>query len=138
MYESIWYLWHISIFLLCLFPLFLSSEIIQTIQPTIALIRDHLFEAIGKTYTDEEFDELCFEFGVEVDDIETQVVEFTADGSKGEFVVYKIDIPANRYDLLCMEGFARALRIFIGVESSPVRGAFVFYDVFFYKLIIYL
>ena len=90
------------------------------------MIRDHLFEAIGKTYTDEEFDELCFEFGVEVDDIETQVVEFTADGSKGEFVVYKIDIPANRYDLLCMEGFARALRIFIGVESSPVRGDFVF------------
>ena len=113
-------------FLPFLFPLFFSFEIIQTMQPTIALIRDHLFEAIGKTYTDEEFDELCFEFGVEVDDIETQVVEFTADGSKGEFVVYKIDIPANRYDLLCMEGFARALRIFIGVESSPVRGDFVF------------
>lgn len=29
-------------------------------------------------------------------------------------VIYKIDIPANRYDLLCLEGLARALRIFLG------------------------
>lgn len=29
-------------------------------------------------------------------------------------VVYKIDIPANRYDLLCIEGLARALRVFLG------------------------
>ena len=44
-------------------------------MPNITLIREHLFEAIGKKFTDEEFDELCFEFGVEVDDVETQVVE---------------------------------------------------------------
>ena len=44
-------------------------------MPTVNLIRDHLFEAIGKTFTDEEFDELCFEFGVEVDDVVTEVVE---------------------------------------------------------------
>lgn len=44
-------------------------------MPTIAVIKSHLFEAIGQDYTDEEFDELCFEFGVEVDDIETQIVE---------------------------------------------------------------
>ena len=44
-------------------------------MPNITLIRDHLFEAIGRTYTDEEFDELCFEFGVEVDDVEKQVIE---------------------------------------------------------------
>ena len=44
-------------------------------MPNITLIRDHLFEAIGKTYTEAEFDELCFEFGVEVDDVATEVVE---------------------------------------------------------------
>ena len=44
-------------------------------MPTITLIRDHLFEAIGRTYTDEQFDELCFEFGVEVDEVETQSIE---------------------------------------------------------------
>ena len=91
-------------------------------MPNITLVRAHLFEAIGKQYTDAEFDELCFEFGVEVDDVETQVVEFTVDGQhiKEEHVVYVIAIPANRYDLLCMEGFARAIRVFIGKEAPPV------------------
>ncbi len=31
-----------------------------------------------------------------------------------EEVLYKIDIPANRYDMLCLEGIARALNIFSG------------------------
>ena len=89
-------------------------------MPTINLVRDHLFEAIGKTYTDHEFDELCFEFGVEVDKVSEEEVEFTGDGSKGMFIVYAIDIPANRYDILCLEGFARALRIFLKLEGPPV------------------
>jgi len=88
-------------------------------MPTINLVRDHLFEAIGKSFTDDEFDELCFEFGVEVDKVSEEEVEFTADGSKGKFIVYAIDIPANRYDILCMEGFARALRIFLNMEAAP-------------------
>lgn len=44
-------------------------------MPNITVIRDHLFAAIGRTYTDKEFDELCFEFGVEVDDVETETIE---------------------------------------------------------------
>ncbi len=44
-------------------------------MPNITVIRDQLFEAIGRTYTEQEFDELCFEFGVEVDDVATEVVE---------------------------------------------------------------
>ena len=44
-------------------------------MPNITVIRSHLFESIGRTYTDKEFDELCFEFGVEVDDVETQIIE---------------------------------------------------------------
>lgn len=28
-------------------------------------------------------------------------------------VLYKIDVPANRYDLLCVEGLARMLKIFL-------------------------
>ena len=89
-------------------------------MPNITVVREDLFQALGKQYTDEEFDELCFEFGVEVDDVMTQVIEYTGDGSKEENVVYVIAIPANRYDLLCLEGFARALRIFLGMEKSPV------------------
>jgi Phe-tRNA synthetase beta subunit B1 domain len=44
-------------------------------MPNITVVREHLFAAIGRQYTDKEFDELCFEFGVEVDDVETEVVE---------------------------------------------------------------
>lgn len=46
-------------------------------------------------------------------------MQFTGDGSKAEHVVYVIAIPANRYDLLCMEGFARALRVFLGLQAAP-------------------
>eukprot|EP00596_Hydrurales_sp_CCMP1899_P008384 CAMPEP_0119034288 /NCGR_PEP_ID=MMETSP1177-20130426/1285_1 /TAXON_ID=2985 /ORGANISM="Ochromonas sp, Strain CCMP1899" /LENGTH=633 /DNA_ID=CAMNT_0006991615 /DNA_START=82 /DNA_END=1980 /DNA_ORIENTATION=+ len=88
-------------------------------MPNITLIRSHLFEAIGRSYSDKEFDELCFEFGVEVDDVMTEIVEFTADGTKEEHIVYVIAIPANRYDLLCIEGFARAIRIFLSIEKQP-------------------
>lgn len=42
-------------------------------MPNITLVRSHLFEAIGREYSDREFDELCFEFGVEVDDVSTEV-----------------------------------------------------------------
>ena len=38
-----------------------------------------------------------------------------------EDVIYKIEIPANRYDLLCEEGLVRSLKIFTGqIESPPV------------------
>jgi phenylalanyl-tRNA synthetase beta chain len=32
--------------------------------------------------------------------------------AEAEEVLYKIDIPANRYDMLCVEGIARALNVF--------------------------
>lgn len=34
--------------------------------------------------------------------------------------IYCIDVPANRYDILCMEGMSRAVRIFMGVETPPI------------------
>ena len=33
-------------------------------MPTITVDKAGLFEALGQTYTTEEFDELCFEFGI--------------------------------------------------------------------------
>lgn len=81
-----------------------------------------LFRSLGKTFTDEEFDELCFEFGIELDEVVTEMrMKRKQDGSEEqEVVVYKIDVPANRQDLLCLEGLSRALRIFMGVEDVPV------------------
>ena len=34
-------------------------------------------------------------------------------------ILYKIDIPANRYDMLCLEGIARALNIFNRTAKVP-------------------
>ena len=36
-------------------------------------------------------------------------------------MLYKIDVPANRYDILCLEGLARAMKVFRGTISQPVR-----------------
>eukprot|EP00195_Chlamydomonas_chlamydogama_P013016 CAMPEP_0202900502 /NCGR_PEP_ID=MMETSP1392-20130828/11868_1 /ASSEMBLY_ACC=CAM_ASM_000868 /TAXON_ID=225041 /ORGANISM="Chlamydomonas chlamydogama, Strain SAG 11-48b" /LENGTH=638 /DNA_ID=CAMNT_0049586901 /DNA_START=124 /DNA_END=2041 /DNA_ORIENTATION=+ len=94
-------------------------------MPTVGVNRDKLFEKLGRTYTDEEFDQLCFEYGIELDDVTTEK-EMTSRGEtnktadeSSEDVVYKIDIPANRYDMLCVEGIARALNIFRGTMVAP-------------------
>lgn len=83
-------------------------------MPTVSLKRDLLFKALGQTFTEEEFDELCFEFGLELD----EVVKEPNDEGKEE-VVYKLDIGANRYDLLCLEGVVRALLVFQGKLDAP-------------------
>ncbi|KJE94828.1 phenylalanyl-tRNA synthetase [Capsaspora owczarzaki ATCC 30864] len=101
-------------------------------MPTISVNRSALFAAIGKTYTDTEFDELCFEFGIELDEVTTEVkVDAKAKGqgdksvknpganAKDEEVVYRVEIPANRYDLLCLEGLGRALRVFVQQTAPP-------------------
>ena len=97
-------------------------------MPTVSVGRDNLFKELGKVYTDEEFEDLCFEFGIELDDVTTEK-EMEAKFEQGagaaaitdedEEVLYKIDIPANRYDLLCLEGISRALNIFKGKEDTP-------------------
>ncbi|KAJ3346040.1 hypothetical protein HDU91_007156 [Kappamyces sp. JEL0680] len=33
--------------------------------------------------------------------------------------VYRIDIPANRYDMLCVEGIARAIKTYLGLGQPP-------------------
>lgn len=33
--------------------------------------------------------------------------------------IYRIDIPANRVDLLCPEGLCRALKVYLGIMDSP-------------------
>ena len=57
-----------------------------------------------------QFDELCFEFGIELDEWE----DVKGEGDQVVRRDYKIEIPANRYDLLCFEGLTRALNVFLG------------------------
>uniref|UniRef100_A0A061S4X6 phenylalanine--tRNA ligase n=1 Tax=Tetraselmis sp. GSL018 TaxID=582737 RepID=A0A061S4X6_9CHLO len=97
-------------------------------MPVVGVNRDCLFQKLGREYSEEEFDELCFEYGIELDDVtsEKEMVrkELASSGQDvdadlSEDVIYKIDIPANRYDMLCVEGIARALNIFRGVQEVP-------------------
>lgn len=94
-------------------------------MPTIAVKKNLLFKQLETSYTDEQFDELCFQFGIELDEI-TSEKKIAAKESKtaGEYkgtdeIIYKIDIPANRYDLLCLEGLVLALRIFTSKSTPP-------------------
>eukprot|EP00960_Hanusia_phi_P027049 746616-Hanusia_phi.AAC.1 len=94
-------------------------------MPTVTVGRDALMAALGETYDDKSFEDLCFEFGVELDDITSEAVvmrkEKTSEKVETEAleVVYKIDISANRYDLLCLEGLALALNVFRKKIETP-------------------
>jgi phenylalanyl-tRNA synthetase beta chain len=130
-------------------------------MPTVAVSRDELYERIGLSlsYTVDEFERLCFEFGVELDEVmdEAQAAEkrqreeaisddsapsssnsssssssssgstvAAASASKGGpkpsgRLLYYIATPANRPDLLCIEGIARGFNIFLGRIPVPVR-----------------
>uniref|UniRef100_A0A4X1UBP4 Phenylalanine--tRNA ligase beta subunit n=1 Tax=Sus scrofa TaxID=9823 RepID=A0A4X1UBP4_PIG len=95
-------------------------------MPTVSVKRDVLFRALGRTYTNEEFDELCFEFGLELDEItsEKEIISKEQGNEKAQgasdVVLYKIDVPANRYDLLCLEGLVRGLQVFKERIKAPV------------------
>jgi phenylalanyl-tRNA synthetase beta chain len=85
-------------------------------MPTIAVDKAALYKELGREYTTEEFDELCFEFGIELD-------EDTSQSKKPEDLAQppqlKIEIPANRYDMLCFEGIAMNLRVFLEKQKLP-------------------
>lgn len=79
-------------------------------MPTIGVNRDELMRCLGAQYSETEFDELCFEFGLELDEV---VKEENGD------TTYKIEVGANRYDLLCLEGLVRNLLIFQSKMKVP-------------------
>ncbi|CAO2830187.1 unnamed protein product [Amaranthus hypochondriacus] len=95
-------------------------------MPTVSVGRDRLFDALGRTYEDKEFEDLCFRFGIELDDITTEKAIIRKEKhledeepTEDEEIIYKIEVPANRYDLLCLEGLAQALRIFEELQDTP-------------------
>ncbi|KAJ3218136.1 phenylalanine--tRNA ligase subunit beta [Dinochytrium kinnereticum] len=101
-------------------------------MPTVNVDRDNLFKSLGRSFSNAdassataEFEELCFEFGIELEEetSEQEMVakEVGADKAKdlSSRPIYRIDIPANRYDLLCPEGINRALRVFLGLQKPP-------------------
>ena len=74
---------------------------------------------------EDEFEDLCFDFGVELEHgtaEEMQMNRVDGDGNAIDLskeYVYKIEVAANRYDLLCVEGIAKAFRVYLGLDTLP-------------------
>lgn len=85
-------------------------------MPTITVDKAALFKELEREYTTEEFDELCFEFGIELDEDTSQS---TKPEDQAQPPQLKIEIPANRYDMLCFEGIALNLRVFLDKQKLP-------------------
>ncbi|KAK4225474.1 putative phenylalanyl-tRNA synthetase beta chain [Podospora fimiseda] len=84
-------------------------------MPTIVVDKYRLFEALGEQFTEETFQQLCFDFGIELD----KDTEDDASRPKDQAPELHIEIPANRYDMLCFEGIAIHLNIFRGKLATP-------------------
>lgn len=71
-------------------------------MPTISIERDLLCKALGKQYSEEEFDELCFDYGLELDEVTSEKEQILKEQGEdkaigaSEALIYKIDVPANR------------------------------------------
>ncbi|TMS40101.1 hypothetical protein L596_006523 [Steinernema carpocapsae] len=94
-------------------------------MPIVGIKKALLDERMGAVLTEEQWDELCFRYGLELDEVtsEKAAVEKEQRGKASQELseeeVYKIELPANRYDLLSAEGLTRALLIFEGKIPQP-------------------
>eukprot|EP01127_Copromyxa_protea_P001282 TRINITY_DN11313_c0_g1_i1.p1 TRINITY_DN11313_c0_g1~~TRINITY_DN11313_c0_g1_i1.p1 ORF type:complete len:605 (+),score=156.66 TRINITY_DN11313_c0_g1_i1:45-1859(+) len=79
-------------------------------MPVVTVAKALFLSLLEETYTDDEFSQVCFGLGVELDE--------TIENEAGETIEYKIEVGANRYDLLCIEGLARAFRYFLGKDKD--------------------
>ncbi|KAJ8123934.1 hypothetical protein ONZ43_g225 [Nemania bipapillata] len=84
-------------------------------MPTIGVDKEDFFVALGQRFTADEFQALCFDYGIELD----EDTEDDPSRPPEEKPQLKIEVPANRSDLLCFEGLARSLNIFRGKEPTP-------------------
>jgi phenylalanyl-tRNA synthetase beta chain len=94
-------------------------------MPNVNVLKKELFEAVGRTFTDDEFEDLCFQYGVEVEFGNGEEMQMNRVDPNGGSIdiskqdVFKIEVAANRYDLLCLEGIAAAFRAYLGIETMP-------------------
>ena len=98
-------------------------------MPILSCKSTALFAKLGRRYTEWEFTNLCFDFGIELDEVTSEREMYAREmgddidkallAQKSEEELFKIDLPANRYDLLCLEGLANALLVFLGKRSPP-------------------
>lgn len=85
-------------------------------MPIISVDKSIVEQELGSTLSEEEpFSDLLFDYGLELDEVEE---DLNCDPVK---TTYRVELPANRYDLLSAEGLLRALKVFTGQwRKSPV------------------
>lgn len=94
-------------------------------MPNVNVLKNELFDKIGRKFTDQEFEDLCFQIGFELeigDAVEMQMTRNDAEGKSIDIskqIVYKIEVAANRYDLLCIEGISAAFKAYLGLGKAP-------------------
>ncbi|KAJ5074970.1 phenylalanyl-tRNA synthetase beta chain and leucine-rich repeat-containing protein [Anaeramoeba ignava] len=76
-------------------------------MPVVSVTRDSLFKELGKTFTQEEFADFCFEFGIELDDV---IIE-NQDGN--DVTIYKIDPKLSENHVITVKEETKQIRPFI-------------------------
>ncbi|VIO93562.1 phenylalanyl-tRNA synthetase beta chain, putative [Brugia malayi] len=98
-------------------------------MPVIGIKKSVIDRYMGRVYTQKEFEDLLFDYGLELDEVTSEKAaaqkeqSLTKDEDLSKLCdeeIYKIELPANRYDLLCIEGLSRALRIFRNEMEPPI------------------
>jgi phenylalanyl-tRNA synthetase beta chain len=88
-------------------------------MPTVTIDVETLFALLGKHMSDSEFEDVCFDFGIELEESTTTHKQQLKLKEK-ERKIYKIDIPANRYDMLCVEGIAMAIKTYLQLAPPAI------------------
>jgi phenylalanyl-tRNA synthetase beta chain len=94
-------------------------------MPNVLVLKDDLFQFLGRTFTNEEFEDLCFAFGLEIEignGTELSLQRILRDGTSenlSQKTIFKLEVAANRYDLLCLEGFTQAIKAYLGIAPIP-------------------
>lgn len=94
-------------------------------MPNVNVLKKELMHFIGRQFTDEQFIDLCFEFGLEIEIDTAAEMNMTRVDDQGNAIdisketVYKLEVAANRYDLLCLEGFTQAIKAYLGIAPIP-------------------
>lgn len=90
-------------------------------SPSVS-INTHL---INSLVANEEFEDLCFAFGLEIEigtGAQLNLQRINREGGSenlSQKTVFKLEVAANRYDLLCLEGFSQAIKSYLGISPIP-------------------
>jgi len=94
-------------------------------MPNVLVLQEDLFRYLGRSFTNEEFEDLCFAFGLEIEigtGAQLNLQRINRDGGSENVTqktVFKLEVAANRYDLLCLEGFSQAIKSYLGISPIP-------------------